>query len=193
MMKTLLLLLSTSLTPAIWLLLTILPSQAYGRPDYAQQFEKSASGSDNISSTTLKKKKKIDLRKREQFASDTIRTFNEQISSGTLSTDDFRIQFHKRQIEKRARLEVIHAQVSEKLDAHHSGRSLLTDAELESHTKKQMALKRKRKSLEEETPEGYIERMKRHEEKVLKKVERKDRRREERFRKMMGGEVGGEL
>ena len=38
----------------------------------------------------------------------------------------------------------------------------------------------------------YIERMKRHEEKMLKKIDRKERRKEERFQKMMM-DASGEL
>mmetsp|Transcript_23592 Transcript_23592/g.34974 ORF Transcript_23592/g.34974 Transcript_23592/m.34974 type:complete len:181 (+) Transcript_23592:15-557(+) len=170
---------------ALWLLTTT--HQAHARPDAHQQFEHTAASGD------IQKKKKIDRHKqREHFATDTRRTINHQISSGSIPSDnDFHISFHQRQIEKLIRLDQLHAQVSETLTAHHSGQRKLSDAELESHTKKQMALERKRKSLQEETPERYLERMKRQEEKLVKKVERKERRKEERFRMMMDGE--GEL
>ena len=181
-------------TPLTLCLLTITP-QAHARPDAAQQqYEHAASASGEIQ----KRKKKIDRHKQaEQFATETIRTINEQISStnsisSSSSDTDFAIKFHQRQIEKQIRLDQLHAQVSETLHAHHSGQRQLSDVELESHTKKQMALERKRTSLREETPERYLDRMKRQEEKLVKKVERKERRKEERFRKMMDG-AGEEL
>mmetsp|Transcript_1891 Transcript_1891/g.3454 ORF Transcript_1891/g.3454 Transcript_1891/m.3454 type:complete len:177 (-) Transcript_1891:339-869(-) len=172
-------LLSTPL--ALWLL--TITHQAHARPDAHQQFEHTAASGD------IQKKKKIDRHKqRKQIATDT----RQQISSGSIPSDnDFHKSFHRRQIEKQIRLDQLHAQVSETLTAHHSGQRKLSDAELESHTKKQMALERKRKSLQEETPERYLERMKRQEEKLVKKVERKERRKEERFRMMM--DRGGEL
>jgi hypothetical protein len=171
-------LLSTPL--ALWLL--TITHQAHARPDAHQQFEHTAASGD------IQKKKKIDRHKQKEQR----RTINQQISSGSIPSDnDFHISFHQRQIEKQIRLDQLHAQVSETLTAHHSGQRKLSDAELESHTKKQMALERKRKSLQEETPERYLERMKRQEEKLVKKVERKERRKEERFRMMMDG--GGEL
>ena len=172
-------LLSTPL--ALWLL--TITHQAHARPDAHQQFEHTAASGD------VQKKKKIDRHKqRKQIATDT----RQQISSGSIPSDnDFHKSFHQRQIEKQIRLDQLHAQVSETLTAHHSGQRKLSDAELESHTKKQMALERKRKSLQEETPERYLERMKRQEEKLVKKVERKERRKEERFRMMM--DRGGEL
>eukprot|EP00985_Skeletonema_marinoi_P025120 scaffold18126_cov140-Skeletonema_marinoi.AAC.2 len=172
-------LLSTPL--ALWLL--TITHQAHARPDAHQQFEHTAASGD------IQKKKKIDRHKqRKQIATDT----RQQISSGSIPSDnDFHKSFHQRQIEKQIRLDQLHAQVSETLTAHHSGQRKLSDAELESHTKKQMALERKRKSLQEETPERYLERMKRQEEKLVKKVERKERRKEERFRMMM--DRGGEL
>mmetsp|Transcript_11923 Transcript_11923/g.18315 ORF Transcript_11923/g.18315 Transcript_11923/m.18315 type:complete len:177 (+) Transcript_11923:56-586(+) len=172
-------LLSTPL--GLWLL--TITHQAHARPDAHQQFEHTAASGD------IQKKKKIDRHKqRKQIATDT----RQQISSGSIPSDnDFHKSFHQRQIEKQIRLDQLHAQVSETLTAHHSGQRKLSDAELESHTKKQMALERKRKSLQEETPERYLERMKRQEEKLVKKVERKERRKEERFRMMM--DRGGEL
>lgn len=191
MMKTLLLL-TTTLA-----LLTLQQEAAYARPD-ARQFDSSSSssGDTTIITTTLKKKKNTDLRKREDRYADTIRNFNEQQNSSfahdNANNNDFHIKFHQRQVEKRIRLDEMHAQVSKTLDAHHSGRKLLSDTELESHTRKQMALERKRTSLNEETSESYIQRMKRHEEKLSKKMERKERRREERFRKMMMDGAGGE-
>jgi len=179
-------LLSTPL--ALWLL--TITHQAHARPDAHQQFDHTAASGD------IQKKKKIDRHKqREQFATDTRdtrRTINQQISSGSIPSDnDFHKSFHQRQIEKQIRLDQLHAHVSETLTAHHSGQRKLSDAELESHTKKQMALERKRKSLQDLTPERYLERMKRQEEKLVKKVERKERRKEERFRMMM--DRGGEL
>jgi len=172
-------LLSTPL--GLWLL--TITHQAHARPDAHQQFEHTAASGD------IQKKKKIDRHKqRKQIATDT----RQQISSGSIPSDnDFHKSFHQRQIEKQIRLDQLHAHVSETLTAHHSGQRKLSDAELESHTKKQMALERKRKSLQEETPERYLERMKRQEEKLVKKVERKERRKEERFRMMM--DRGGEL
>ena len=172
-------LLSTPL--GLWLL--TITHQAHARPDAHQQFEHTAASGD------IQKKKKIDRHKqRKQIATDT----RQQISSGSIPSDnDFHNSFHQRQIEKQIRLDQLHAQVSETLTAHHSGQRKLSDAELESHTKKQMALERKRKSLQEETPERYLERMKRQEEKLVKKVERKERRKEERFRMIM--DRGGEL
>jgi len=172
-------LLSTPL--ALWLL--TITHQAHARPDAHQQFEHTAASGD------IQKKKKIDRHKqRKQIATDT----RQQISSGSIPSDnDFHKSFHQRQIEKQIRLDQLHAHVSETLTAHNSGQRKLSDAELESHTKKQMALERKRKSLQEETPERYLERMKRQEEKLVKKVERKERRKEERFRMMM--DRGGEL
>ncbi|KAK1736825.1 hypothetical protein QTG54_012270 [Skeletonema marinoi] len=172
-------LLSTPL--GLWLL--TITHQAHARPDAHQQFEHTAASGD------IQKKKKIDRHKqRKQIATDT----RQQISSGSIPSDnDFHKSFHRRQIEKQIRLDQLHAQVSETLTAHHSGQRKLSDAELESHTKKQMALERKRKSLQDLTPERYLERMKRQEEKLVKKVERKERRKEERFRMMM--DRGGEL
>eukprot|EP00577_Skeletonema_sp_RCC1716_P025533 CAMPEP_0113409662 /NCGR_PEP_ID=MMETSP0013_2-20120614/21265_1 /TAXON_ID=2843 ORGANISM="Skeletonema costatum, Strain 1716" /NCGR_SAMPLE_ID=MMETSP0013_2 /ASSEMBLY_ACC=CAM_ASM_000158 /LENGTH=177 /DNA_ID=CAMNT_0000295791 /DNA_START=27 /DNA_END=560 /DNA_ORIENTATION=+ /assembly_acc=CAM_ASM_000158 len=173
-------LISTPLA-ALWLL--TITHQAHARPDAHQQFEHTAASGD------IQKKKKIDRHKqRKQIATDT----RQQISSGSIPSDnDFHKSFHQRQIEKQIRLDQLHAHVSETLTAHNSGQRKLSDAELESHTKKQMALERKRKSLQEETPERYLERMKRQEEKLVKKVERKERRKEERFRMMM--DRGGEL
>lgn len=178
---------------ALWLLITI-TQQAHAHPD-GQQFEHTTA-----SEIQKKKKKGIDRRKqREQYeyaTAYTIRTINEQTSSSSSvpSSDDndFQQKFHQRHIEKQIRLDELHAQVSETLMAHHTGQRKLSDEELESHTKKQLALERKRTSLREETPERYMDRMKRVEEKLIKKVERKERRREERFRRMMNG-AGGEL
>ena len=99
----------------------------------------------------------------------------------------------KTNIEKQLRLDQLHTQVTETLHAHHSGQRQLSDADLESHTKKLKALERKRTSLREETPERYLERMKRMEEKLVKKLERKVRRREDRFRQMMMDDAGEEL
>ena len=175
------------------LLLLTITQQGHAYPDGQQQFEHATA------SEIQKKKKKIDRRKQqgEQYpTADTMRTINEQISSTSSITssdnNDFGLKFHQRQIEKQIRLDQLHAQVSETLTAHHSGQRKLSDTELESHTKKQLALERKRTSLREETPERFMERMKRVEEKLIKKVERKERRREERFRRMMDG-AGGEL
>lgn len=189
MMNTLLqLLLSALLSATLTFTLLTIHQEAYARPE-ARQFESSG---DDI----LTKKKKIDLRKQkeQELASalpDTFRKFNEQPANNNGDNNDFHTKFHQRQVEKRNRLDQMHAQISEILEAHHSGRKLLSDTELESHTKKQMALERKRKSLNEETSERYIHRMKRHEEKFLNKMERKERRTEERFRKMMDGAAGG--
>ena len=150
----------------------------------------------DINQKTLKKKKIDNIKQREQFASDTIRRFNNHISNNIEGNEqaenDFNIRFHNRQREKKQRLDEMHVEVSEKLDAHHSGRNLLSTEELDTYTKKKTAIERKRKSLNEETPERYIERMKRHEEKMLKKIDRKERRKEERFQKMMM-DASGEL
>lgn len=180
-------------------LLLLITQQAHARPDGQQQFEHTTA-----SDIQKKKKKKIDRRKQgEQYeyaTADAIRTINKETSSTTSISSiassnndkDFQLKFHQRQIEKQIRLDELHAQVSETLTAHHTGQRKLSDAELESHTKKQLALDRKRTSLREETPERYMERMKRMEEKLIKKVERKERRREERFQRMMDS-AGEEL
>ncbi len=176
-----------SIPIALWLLTLIQIQEAHAHPDGQQQFEYTTANE------IQKKKKKTDRRKQgEQYkyaTGDTVRTINEQ----PFSTDDndFRLKFHQRHIEKQMRLDQLHAQVSETLTAHHTGQRKLSDAELESHTKKQLALDRKRTSLREESPERYMERMRRMEEKLIKKAERKERRREERFRMMDG--AGGEL
>ena len=181
-----------STTTIAWVLI-ITPQACCARPDQ-QQYEQTASASGDIQ----QKKKKIDRHKdREQLAADKIRTINEQISSAASSTSsssdtDFAIKFHQRQIEKQLRLDQLHAQVTKTLHEHHSGQRQLSGADLESHTKKLKALERKRTSLREESPERYLERMKRMEEKLVKKLERKERRREERFRKMMMDDAGGE-
>lgn len=197
-----------SVSTTLWMLSSI-PQAAYARPSDAtatattneQQFKSRRSGNSadadtdtDINQKTLKKKK-IDIKQREQFASDTIRRFNDHISNNIEGNEqaenDFNIRFHNRQREKKQRLDEIHVEVSEKLEAHHSGRNLLSTEELDTYTKKKTAIERKRKSLNEETPERYIERMKRHEEKMLKKIDRKERRKEERFQKMT--DASGEL
>lgn len=181
-----------STTTIIACLLIITPQACCARPDQ-QQYDQTASASGDMQ----QKKKKIDRHKdRERLAADKIRTINEQISSATSTSSsdiDFAIQFHQRQIEKQFRLDQLHAQVTETLYAHHSGQRQLSNAELESHTKKLKALERKRTSLREESPERYLERMKRMEKMLVKKLERKERRREERFRKMMRDDAGEEL
>jgi hypothetical protein len=204
-----------SVSTTLWMLSSI-PQAAYARPSDAtataattneQQFKsrRNGNGGDthdvdtrtatDINQKTLKKKK-IDIKQREQFASDTIRRFNNHISNNIEGNEqaenDFNIRFHNRQREKKQRLDEIHIEVSEKLEAHRSGRNLLSTEELDTYTKKKTAIERKRKSLNEETPERYIERMKRHEEKMLKKIDRKERRKEERFQKMMM-DASGEL
>ena len=179
-------------TPLTLCLLIITPQASCAHPDAQQQYEHTATASGEIEK---RKKKIIDRRQRkqgEQFAAETIRTINERISSSSYissstSDTDFAVKFHQRQIEKQIRLDQLHAQVSETLHAHHSGQRQLSDAELESHTKKQQALERKRTSLREESSERYLDRMKRQEEKLVKKMERKERRKEERFRKIMDG------
>jgi hypothetical protein len=142
-----------------------------------------------------RKKKKIDIRSdsnREeqhlQFASSLDRIPK---LSNDEKDDEFEIWFHNRQIEKRQRLEQMHNDISEKLAAHHSGRHLLSKEELALHTKRLLTIERKRKSVEEESPEKYSQRMKRHEEKFLKKIERKDKRREERLKKMAAAATAG--
>lgn len=182
-----------SIPIALWLL--IICQEAYAHPDGQQQFE-------YTTANEIQKKKKNDRRKQGEHykyaTGDTIRTINEQTSSTSSipssSSDgiDFQQKFHQRHIEKQIRLDQLHAQVSETLTAHHTGQRKLSDVELESHTKKQLALERKRTSLREESPERYMERMNRMEEKLIKKMVRKERRREERFRRMMDG-AGGEL
>ena len=202
-----------SVSTTLWMLSSI-PQAAYARPSDVtatattneQQFKSRRNGNGggvnddadtdtDINQKTLKKKK-IDIKQREQFASDTIRRFNDHISNNIEGNEqaenDFNIRFHNRQREKKQRLDEIHIEVSEKLEAHHSGRTLLSTEELDTYTKKKTAIERKRKSLTEETPERYIERMKRHEEKMLKKIDRKERRKEERFQKMMM-DASGEL
>lgn len=210
MKKALIIIASVSTT--LWMLSSI-PQAACARPSEAtattneQQFKRDRAdnggdGTDDVDSTrtatdinqkTLKKKK-IDIK--QQFASDTIRRFNDHISNNIEGNEDaendFNIRFHNRQREKKQRLDEIHTEVSEKLEAHHSGRNLLSTEELDTYTKKKTSIERKRKSLNEETPERYIERMKRHEEKMLKKIDRKERRKEERFQKMMNN-ASGEL
>ena len=201
-------LLSASIT-ALWIL-----SSAYARPSDATTT--TVDGDDDgvdtptMDKTTLKKKK-IDIRRqqqREQLASDTIRRINDYISNINVEggetgdqqqsqNNEFHIKFHNRQLEKKKRLDEMHNDLSTKLEEHHTGRNLLSNEELDTCIKKKAAIERKRKSLEEETPERYIERMKRHEEKLMKKIDRKDRRREERLKKMMDGASvaagGGEL
>ena len=178
-----------STTTIAWVLI-ITPQACCARPDQ-QQYEHTASASGDIQ----QKKKKIDRhRQEEQLAADKIRSINEQISSaGSSSDNDFAIKFHQRQIEKQLRLDQLHTQVTETLHAHHSGQRQLSNADLESHTKKLKALERKRTSLREESPERYLERMKRMEEKLVKKLARKERRRDERLRKMMNDSAGGEF
>lgn len=195
-------------------MLSSIPQAACARPSEAtattneQQFKRDRAdnggdGTDDVDTRTATdinqktlKKKKIDIKQRENFASDTIRRFNDHISNNIEGNEqaenDFNIRFHNRQREKKQRLDEIHTEVSEKLEAHHSGRNLLSTEELDTYTKKKTAIERKRKSLNEETPERYIERMKRHEEKMLKKIDRKERRKEERFQKMMNN-ASGEL
>jgi hypothetical protein len=147
-----------------------------------------------------RKKKKIDIRSdsnREeqhlQFASSSSSSSLDRIPklSNDEKDDEFEIWFHNRQIEKRQRLEQMHNDISEKLAAHHSGRHLLSKEELALHTKRLLTIERKRKSVEEESPEKYSQRMKRHEEKFLKKIERKDKRREERLKKMAAAATAG--
>ena len=146
-----------------------------------------------------RKKKKIDIRSdsnREeqhlQFASSSSSSLDRIPKlSNDEKDDEFEIWFHNRQIEKRQRLEQMHNDISEKLAAHHSGRHLLSKEELALHTKRLLTIERKRKSVEEESPEKYSQRMKRHEEKFLKKIERKDKRREERLKKMAAAATAG--
>jgi len=128
-------------------------------------------------------KKKVDRRKAERArrATDDIEKLNDQLQHFEgQSSDDLRQNFHQRQKEKKIHLEKMHQEVSETLKAHHKGRKLLSNEDLERHTKKKAALERKNRTLEEETPERYIDRMERHEEKLLEKLERKKRRHDER-------------
>ena len=150
-------------------------------------------------------KKKVDSRRAERErrrAHDLLENIKDE--------SELRQKFHERQKEKRIHLDKMHREVTEVLDAHHDGRMLLSDRELKEHTRKQASLEKKRRSLEKETPEKvshdeeiiylieelklssspklmciifyqYIERMERHEEKMIEKMERKKKRHDERF------------
>ena len=134
----------------------------------------------------LLQKKRGSGPRRERKALDDIAQLDERLRNfeGKVSHDDLREHFHQRQKDKRVQLDQKHREVSERLQDHHEGRKLLSDEELELHEKRKGALERKRRSLEEETPERYLERMERHEEKLREKFARKQKRHDERFGKL---------
>lgn len=111
-------------------------------------------------------KKKVDRRKaeRERRAMEDIEKLNDNddrphspgngnANNNNNERRDLRQQFHQRQEEKKVQLGEMHRKVSDALEAHHEGRELLGTDELEHHTRRKNALERKRRSLEEETPE----------------------------------------
>ena len=107
-------------------------------------------------------KKKIDKRKaeRERIAREDIQKLNDRLQHTTTDTDDqsshhddLRDQFHKRQQDKKMHLDKMHKEVIDTLEAHHSGRKLLSEEEMEHHTRRKGVLERKTRTMEEETPE----------------------------------------
>lgn len=129
-------------------------------------------------------RKKVDKRKaeRERRALDEIERLNDPEEGEGGGERDRRREYHQRQEERRARLDEMHTKVSEALDDHHAGRKLLDVQELEVTERRKGSLERKRRSLEEESPERYMERMERREERAIEKLERKKRRHDERTR-----------
>jgi len=108
-------------------------------------------------------KKKIDIRKaeRERRALDDINKLNDQLKQqqGIDGEDDIphttndRTKYHKRQIQKQKQINELHKSTLEILDDHHEGRKLLSDVDLEHHTRRLSVLSKKKRSLETESPE----------------------------------------
>ncbi len=48
----------------------------------------------------------------------------------------------------------MHREISEKIDAHHEGRSLMNGEELEKHNRRKEALEKKRRHLEDESSDN---------------------------------------
>mmetsp|Transcript_288 Transcript_288/g.652 ORF Transcript_288/g.652 Transcript_288/m.652 type:complete len:226 (-) Transcript_288:803-1480(-) len=127
-------------------------------------------------------------RRREQRESGSSRVdvniVNEQLKNfKEKSEEEHRDRFHQRQKEKFERLDEMHKEISDKIDAHHEGRTLMNDEELEKHHRRKEALEKKRRHLEDETSDNYVERMKRHDRKFREKLERKKARYEDILRK----------
>ena len=105
-------------------------------------------------------KKKIDIRKaeRERRALDDINKLNEELQQQQDGEDiphttNDRTKYHKRQIQKQKQINELHKSTLEILDDHHEGRKLLSDKDLEHHTRRLSVLSKKKRSLETESPE----------------------------------------
>ena len=136
-------------------------TKANRRHHHHHQHNRRAASHQQQNSEELKGyKKKIDKRKaeRERLAREDIQKLNDRLQAyqdddPSHHHDTLRDQFHKRQQDKKIHLEKMHKEVTDALEGHHSGRRLLSEEELEHHTRRKGVLERKKRSMEEETPE----------------------------------------